>query len=888
MGKSQARIVRLDKRASVEEEDVGPKAFSLIRLSRLGLKVPPGFCLTVEAYRAHVAANHIRPQIAARLARLASASLEEKPSLLQEIRAAITQAPLSETLSREIEAHFQELETARTAVRSSATAEDLPGQSFAGQYETCLGIADHEGCCRAVKECWASLWSERAWDYRQKNGFDHLAVGMAVIVQSLVAADASGVLFTADPASGRADRIVIEACFGLGAPLAAGEISPDKFVVAKRGLHLVSQTTNQKKTEMVIDEQGTVRCRSVEPERMSRASIKPRTAVRLARLARQAEARLGGPQDMEWALRGREIFFLQSRPITALPAARSWEDRQVWTNANLGEVLPDPMTPMTQSFVFATSATLLDPVLILLGAEHTERRKIARLIAGRVYLNVTTWLAIAERIPGARNFKLHKLIGGAQGGPADTGDPDIRAADLTNVRVSTARMILRMPWFLLSFAAYRPKRARQSLREIRAENCHLQDLDFSRMSWEELGRTFRVLVRDGLGRLSLLYVVPAMAPLALLYRLCARWLNDTDGAVTNSLLTGLGDVASAQAGIDLWRLALQARAADAVRQALLAGDDWRRTQEKLAARDEGRAFLRSWDRFMACHGHHSRGELELHNARWSETPDYILKLLRGYVTQADALDPLAHYADQTRRRRQVQEYYRRRLKNPVRRIIFSRLLRAAQRGSALRENFKSEVVRWTATLRRMLLELGRRLRDTGVLRTPDDVFFLQLPEVEALLQEPAALDAARLVAIRRAQYEEDREVTPPNVVIGRFDPGAAVPEPGGERTDVLTGVAASAGVATGPARVILRHDTDEQVRPGEILVAPFTDPGWTPYFLPAAGIVAEQGGLLSHGSIIAREYGLPAVVNVPRATQILRTGQTLRVDGNRGTVTILR
>jgi phosphohistidine swiveling domain-containing protein len=888
MTKSQARIVRLDKWASVEEEAVGPKAFSLIRLIRLGLKVPPGFCLTVEAYRAHVDANNIRPQIAASLARLASASLAEKPSFLRGIREAITQAPLGETIRREIEAHFQELETARVAVRSSATAEDLPGRSFAGQYDTYLGITDSEECYRAVKQCWASLWSERAWEYRQKNGFDHLAVGMAVIVQSLVAADASGVLFTADPATGRADRIVIEACFGLGAPLAAGEISPDEFVVAKRRLRLVSQTTNEKKTEMVIDEQGTVRRRSVEPERMRRASIKPRTAVRLARLARKAEARLGGPQDMEWALRGREIFFLQSRPITALPAARSWEDRQVWTNANLGEVLPDAMTPMTQSFVFATSATLLDPVLILLGAEHTEREKIARLIAGRVYLNVTTWLAIAQRIPGARNFPFHELIGGAQGGPSDAGDLEISAADLANVRVSMARMILRMPWFLLSLTAHRQKRARQSLREIQAENCHLQDLDFSRMSWEELGRTFQTLVRDGLGRLDLLYVVPAMAPLAILYRLCARWLDDTDGAVTNSLLTGLGDVANAQAGIDLWRLALQARAAGAVRQALLAGDTWQHTQERLAASDEGQAFLRSWDRFMACHGHHSRGELELRNTRWSETPDYILKLVCGYVTQADALDPLAHYAEQTRRREQLQEHYRRRLKNPVRRIIFSRLLRAAQRGSVLRENFKSEAIRWTATLRRMLLELGRRLGDAGVLGTPDDVFFLQLPEVEALLPGLAAFDAARLVAIRRAQYEEDRGVIPPKVVIGRFDPGTGVPEPGGERTDVLTGVAASAGVATGPARIILRHDTDQQVRPGEILVAPFTDPGWTPYFIPAAGIVVEQGGLLSHGSIIAREYGIPAVVNVPRATQILRTGQTLWVDGNRGTVTIRR
>jgi phosphohistidine swiveling domain-containing protein len=884
----QARIVWLNGRASVDERMIGPKAFSLVRMNRLGLKVPAGFCLTTEAYRAHIETSGISDRITSILDTVASAPPEEERSLLGEIREAIIAAPLDEVLCPTIATYYDKLGAARVAVRSSATAEDLPGWSFAGQYDTYLGITDIEGCCRAVKQCWASLWTQRAWDYRQKNGFDHRAVGMAVIIQALVAADASGVLFTADPATGRTDRIIIEACFGLGEPLAAGQVAPDRLVVTKRGLALIAQTINDKKVETIVDEQGAVRHRPVEPQRMSRPAIDRRTAVRLARRARKAEARLGGPQDMEWAVQGSRIFFLQARPITTVAAARSWEDRQVWTNANLGEVLPDAMTPMTCSFVFATCASLLDPVLILLGAEHLKQEKIARLIAGRLYLNVSTWLAMAQRIPGARVFPIHELIGGAQGVTATPGGPEITPEDLANVRASTAKMVLRLPWFLLALAAHHQARACRSLRKIQAESCRLQDLDFPRMSRAELGRAFRVLVRDGLRRFDLLDIVAAMTPLALLYPVCARWLGDAEGAVANSLLTGLGDVASARAGIDLWRLALQARAVPAVRQAILTTGTWQSTQRKLAASDAGRAFLESWERFMACHGHHCRGEVEFYNPRWSERPDYILKLVRGYVIQAEATDPLATQAQRARRRAQRQEQYCRQLKNPVRRAIFSRLLRAAQRGSALRENFKSEAMRWTAALRRILLELGRRFTDTGVFREVDDVFFLQLPEVAALLRGTADFDAPRLVAARRAQYEKDKPLTPPKIVVGRFDPAAVVPEASGASADVLTGVAASAGVATGPARVILHSDTDEQVQPGEILVAPFTDPGWTPYFLPAAGIVMEQGGLLSHGSIIAREYGLPAVVNVPRATQILRTGQILRVDGNRGTVTMLR
>jgi pyruvate,water dikinase len=230
------------------------------------------------------------------------------------------------------------------------------------------------------------------------------------------------------------------------------------------------------------------------------------------------------------------------------------------------------------------------------------------------------------------------------------------------------------------------------------------------------------------------------------------------------------------------------------------------------------------------------------------------------------------------------------LSNPIKRMIFDRLLRTARSGSVHRENFKNECIRWTMMLRRMLLEIGARLTDTGVLAQPDDVFFLQLQELQTVLHGGAGLDVPRIVADRRAQYERNKSITPPKVVVGRFDPDKYVQEPETADTsaNVLHGVAASAGIATGAARVILRTDTEEQVQAGEILVAPFTDPGWTPYFVPAAGIVTEQGGLLSHGSIIAREYGIPAVVNVPAATRIIRTGQRLRVDGNRGVVTILR
>jgi pyruvate,water dikinase len=622
---------------------------------------------------------------------------------------------------------------------------------------------------------------------------------------------------------------------------------------------------------------------------VSRASIERRTVIRLARLAKRAEARLGGPQDMEWAVQGRRVFFLQSRPITAVPGAESWEDRQVWTNANLGEVLPDVMTPMTASFTDITDDTLLRPVLTILGLEVTDKKKLLRLIAGRLYFNASMGMAIIQHLPGGQHFDYRALMGGEQAAAPDGGPSDV-AEDGPDLEVSTTKIILRLPWSIRLMIAHRQEKARASVQEMQEINCRLQDLEFSRMSLEELGRQFTAVIQDGVARFDLLYAVLTTAPLALLYKICERWLGDADGSLANHLLADTGGMASAQAGIDLWRLAGQARQVSPVRQVLLSHDTWGTIRETLSATDEGRAFLRGWDRFMACHGHHCRGELELYNRPWSETPDYVLKLVRGYLAQPDVMNPLRNQKRRVHQREQLQERCRQQLRNPIKRMIFDRFLRAARSGSVLRENFKNECIRWTMLLRRMLLEIGVRLSKTGVLAEPDDVFFLQLQELEAVLHGAAGLDVPRIVTDRRAQYERNKSITPPKVVIGRFDPDKHVREPemADAGLDVLHGVAASAGIATGAARVILRADTDEQVQAGEILVAPFTDPGWTPYFVPAAGIVTEQGGLLSHGSIIAREYGIPAVVNVPAATRIIRTGQKLRVDGNRGVVTILR
>lgn len=291
---------------------------------------------------------------------------------------------------------------------------------------------------------------------------------------------------------------------------------------------------------------------------------------------------------------------------------------------------------------------------------------------------------------------------------------------------------------------------------------------------------------------------------------------------------------------------------------------------------------------MDRHGHHTRGEIELSNPRWSECPDFILQTVRRYVEAIDAhqSNPIDRADALAQARIALANDCLAKLGNPLKRALFRLVLHRAQKGTQFRENIKSELVRWFAVMRQWLLELGRRWTAQGRLAAADDIFFLQIEELCRGIGKPTT-NLPAIIAERRAVHERNQRITPPSIIIGRFDPESLNAEAVDYSTQILHGLGVSAGVIAGRARVILRTDTDEIVQPGEILVAPFTDPGWTPFFLGAAGIVVDQGGMLSHGSIIAREYGIPAVVNVGPATQIIRTGQLLEVDADHGIVKLV-
>jgi phosphohistidine swiveling domain-containing protein len=909
---NQVRIVPLDTTLNIDTTAIGPKALSLIRLGQIGLRVPAGFCITAAVFREHLEQNDLLARLKAAADELAKAESQEKEKLLSTLRQDIIEAPIAESIRQEIEQHYRKLGAEYVAVRSSGTAEDLPGHSFAGQYDTYLGMSNLEDCIEAVKKCWASLWTLRAYEYRERNSFDHLKIEMAVIVQSLIAADTSGVIFTVDPVTGSRSSMVIEACFGLGDALVSGKVTPDRFLVGKKKLKLFSQTISEKKIEHTIGRNGLIEEKNIPSERSSICCLDKKRVGKLAKLARRIETEFGSPQDIEWAIFKKKIFLLQSRPITALPPEKSWEDRQIWCCNPAKEVIPDVATPMTLSVIDSMFDVFIGPVFRLLCMDR-GKHPIYGLVAGRIYFNGNIWGIIFRELPGTKDLDFMKAAGSHKGlQKAVEGIRNATEEDVPDLKFRRYRFYLRIPLVIIGMLRNTPDKGRRILSVIEAKNEKWSRINAANMTVEKIGVCFREIMYDFNELMShVLYLFSMIAALPMLDIICKRWLwrgrpglgsgrhlagrrkqgQDalaTGNIKTGELLAGVGGMVDATAGLDIWRLAVAADSQKEVNELILSNNEWHTIEGKLSRTDSGREFLAEWNQFMLRHGHHCRGELELYNKRWSETPDYILKFIRNHITQMNKIDPVQNFDRATIERRKLEKQCRKQLKNPIKRLIFNHFLIRAQNGSVFRENVKSEVIKLLTAMRKLLIELGKRLKEKDILKDEDDIFFLRYEEIMPVVQGNADFNIPEVITARRAEYDKNCSVTPPDTVFGKFDPDNYIPDTIDEQAQELKGLGVSPGIATGKARVILRADTDEQLLAGEILIAPFTDPGWTPYFVPASAIVMDEGGIISHGSIVAREFGIPAVVNVGSATKIIKTGQKIQVDGDHGMVRIIQ
>ncbi|HZE38225.1 MAG TPA: PEP/pyruvate-binding domain-containing protein [Stackebrandtia sp.] len=846
---SQELCLPLDSAEAVLET-VGGKGASLAVMARAGLPVPQGFHLTTAAYRSFVDAGGAAEAIAEIVADVDAtdpAALREASARIQPL---FTDGELPGDIARAIAAAYAPMDGAAVAVRSSATAEDLPEASFAGQMDSFLNVSGTEAVIEAVRRCWASLWTDRAIEYRARHAIGSADVTLAVVVQRLVAAESSGVMFTANPVTGDAGQTLINATWGLGESLVGGGVTPDSYVVDTDSGAVTRREIGDKAVETVRTATSTVE-RDVPEERRRRAVLPDAELKTLADIGSRIAGLYGLPMDVEWARDGAGFQIVQARPITTLPATREvWNDSRdgdyLWTSANLGEAIPSVMTPISFEFMKIFMADAM--ALAALGPH-----RLSGNIGGRFYMNMSMMDALGSALGISRfmNSALELAFGKR---PGNITAPRLPMGRLKLLRLAipeAKRFTSIVRGYQKGFderVATFPRRVDDALAAIAAAD---DPRELARL-WTD---TVKDLLHDG-GRLLAAGSRINGAALVRIRPWLHKRVSESDAS---ALLTGLHSEQNALASlgplIGLWQLS--------------RGDIDRAT------------FADRW-------GHRCPDEFEVSVPRPTEDPAWIDRQLEGL---RDAVD----VGELLERQRLAREGAMRRFDaaHPRQAARLRKRLAAAAGGTRGREAGRSEAVRSFRALRAFVL---RAAALTGI---GDDVFMLHIPELLDVLGGAAA--PAEAIAARRAAYEHYRGLPVyPTFIRGRFDPEAWSRDPH-RRTDLfdadaeaapaaegVSGGAGSPGVVEGVVRVIDDPADGGRLGVGEVLVTKVTNIGWTPIFPRAAAVVTDIGATLSHAAIVARELGIPAVVGCGNATGRLRDGDRVRVNGDTGVVEVLQ
>ncbi len=874
--------------------NVGGKGANLSELTRAGFPVPAGFLISTDAYRALVNENNLQPRI---LQRVRDLPLDDPPALdgaSEEIRAWFDTATFSNELRATIRDAYTQLQNPSdspalapqallsVAVRSSATAEDLPGLSFAGQQDTFLNVIGDDALLDAVKKCWSSLWTARALGYRARNGIAPDEVALAVVVQLMIAAETSGVLFTANPLTGRRDQMVIDASLGLGEAIVSGQVEPDHYAVNALTWQIVEKTLGQKAMAiMPRADGGTQRVELADAAQQQ--ALSDEKILELARLAQRVADHFGSPQDIEWALADDKLYLLQSRPITSLYPLphHAPKNFSIYLAFAAIQGVLDPLTPLGMDALQRGIAGVFG----LVGA--AERAPEFLDEAGmRLFVNVT---------PPFSDPRLHRLL---QGFLTNLG-PQVRRAivplladpRLKRRNVLTPRAILNLSPILRVVlpralnAARHPAPARE--RAIKAVEQFVADVQ----SRADAAQTFeaRLDVSEwALARIfpqAILNVIPAMLPGMIGLGLTRQLAGDDEQGTALQLTRGMPHNVTTAMDLNLWTRAQHIRA-DAASFRALTETAAPELAEKFRERALPPVAQQAVEEFLAQYGMRGVAEIDLGRLRWREEPSAIFNLLAGFLSLDDpklAPDVLfARGAREAETGAQALIARVRQRRGRVKAWQLAHAIRLMRELAGLRETPKFASIRVFGMLRPLLQKNGEELAASGKLAEADDIFFLRFDELGAR----AILDLRALVAARRAEYEREKlRRRVPDALTSEGDAlyGGAEDETSGD----LVGEAVSPGVVEGIAQV-MRDPRGARLAPGEILVCPATDPGWTPLFLTAGGLVMEIGGLVTHGSVVAREYGIPAVVGVHNATERIKSGDRVRVDGNRGRVAILK
>lgn len=903
MGRLLRRIETVvPKRAA----DYGGKARNLAALSRAGFSVPAAHAMPAQVCE-RVLSSILPPEdlpaeVVARHAKHGSARLE---AIVEKVR----RAPLPSDLHDELRTAFLSLQSqgaTAVAVRSSSLGEDQSLASAAGLHRSVLGVRTVDALVDAVRECWASLYSPQVVAYLSRQ-VQRTDLYMGVVVQAMVPAEIGGVLFTANPLTGDTREVVINANYGLPGPVVDGRVSPDTYRYDKASRALRERVLGEKALAVRHVRGRLVEAPTLDSERADFCldEALQRDLVELGmRLERQFEA----PQDVEWAAVDHRIYVLQTRPITTLhPSAYQkskrgrGDDRAriVWSNVNVGEALPGVATPLTWSVLSTFSELGFRRAFGAIGCRVPKDAELVGNFRGRIYLNLSEFMAIAGQVPGLDPRTLLALGGG----------PHVPL--LEQQRVERGSLWSTGFWSRLPFTASRfvkeNYRLKERVREFEAffvdEKARFEATDLRLLSPQALGQTLRDVERllDEAGAVLLNCYGNFLASVVALRGVLRLGVGEAEALrLERDLLSGLADLESAAPGLAIGEIARLAAEEPEVRSLLMGT-----TPPAWDALPDG-PTRRALQRFFATYGYRGPREAEIAAPRWGERPERVLDAVRLHLLHADLKGARTIQAQQARVRAQAIREVERALPLGLR-LAVRRLIDLTGHFARLREQLRARVTEVLTMFRVVALDVNRRLDAREPEVGSDAAFFLTISELHAVLSGRVRSVVA-LVRSRRAQFERDRRLPePPPSFVGypealRDAETTVAGVTMGAETSTLTGLsvgdesaggldavvgaglAISPGHATGQVRVVLGIDEAGALRPGEILVTPFCDVGWVPLFPVVGAIVTELGGLLSHAAIVAREFGTPMVASVPSATSALRTGDWVTVDAVRGEI----
>jgi phosphoenolpyruvate synthase/pyruvate phosphate dikinase len=854
---------------------VGGKGANLGELSRIrGIRVPEGFCVTTDAYKKATENNQELNGLLDELARLKAEERENISQISAKIRTVIERIPITEDIAEEIAGYLTKFgKKDAFAVRSSATAEDLPTASFAGQQDTYLNIIGKTAILKHISKCWASLFTDRAIIYRLQNGFDHRKVYLSVVVQQMIFPQAAGVLFTAEPVTGNRKVVSIDASFGLGEAMVSGLVNADSYKVGNG--KIIDKKVSTKKLAIYALKDGSTKEQEIEPEQQNKQALTDEQILQLERIGRKIEEHFGRPQDIEWCLASGTFYIVQSRPITTLfpiPEANDQENH-VYVSVGHQQMMTDPMKPLGLSVWLLTT------------------RAPMRTAGGRLFIDITSMLAS----PAGRETLVNVTLG--------KSDPLIKDA-LTTI-IERGDFIKLLPDDKKESGPGKSDNAvspanYQTLNEY--DPTIVSDLiKNSQASIEALKQNIQTksgpdlydFILEDLQQLKKIAFDPQSFGVLMTGINASFWVNEKmnewlgEKNAADILAQSVPNNITSEMGLALLNVADVIRPYPKVIDYLqhVKNDNFLSEVVQFEGGQETRDAIYA---YLDKYGMRCAGEIDITRTRWSEKPLTLVPLILSNIKNFEpgAGDRKFEQGRQEALKKE-QELLDRLMQLPdgeQKAKETKRIIDLIRNFSGYREYPKYGFINRYFVYKQALLKEAEQLVQANVIHEKEDIYYLSFEELREVVRTNK-LDN-QIISKRKDEYKLYEKLNPPRVITSDGEIIAGKYNREDLPAEALAGMAVSSGVIEGRARVILKME-DADIEDGDILVTTFTDPSWTALFVSIKGLVTEVGGLMTHGAVIAREYGLPAVVGVENATRLINDGQWIRVNGTDGYVEIL-